>query len=82
MERWSTDARVVGAWLWGSEGTGTADALSDFDLFVVLADGGSPEGLDNVETWFPQYGEVLWLREVPFDAPIGGATSPSASPPQ
>src|SRR6266511_2672866 len=32
------DPRVVAAWLFGSVGRGTEDALSDLDLFVVIAD--------------------------------------------
>jgi len=53
----------------GSEGAGTADALSDFDLFVVLADEVS---LDGVEQRLDDFGDVLWRREVPYNAPAGG----------
>jgi predicted nucleotidyltransferase len=66
---WQEDPTVVAAWLWGSEGRGTADALSDFDLFVVLAD---DEPLDDVEARFEEVGEVLWAREVPYNAPEAG----------
>lgn len=66
---WREDPSVVAAWLWGSEGRGTADALSDFDLFVVLADA---VALDDVESRFEERGEVLWAREVPYNAPEAG----------
>lgn len=66
---WRDDPSVVAAWLWGSEGRGTADALSDYDLFVVLANESS---LDGVDARFEAFGEVLWAREVPYNAPEAG----------
>jgi hypothetical protein len=63
------DDSVVGAWLWGSEGRGEADALSDFDLFVALAD---EQHLESIEDRFGAFGYVRWCREVPFNAPVGG----------
>ena len=64
------DPSVVAAWLWGSEGRGDADALSDFDLFVALdGDAGS---IDTVDERFAQFGETLWVREVPYNAPAEG----------
>jgi predicted nucleotidyltransferase len=35
------DTRVVAAWLFGSRGRDTADALSDTDLWIVVADADS-----------------------------------------
>src|SRR5579871_2366960 len=32
------DSRVMAAWLFGSIGRGTADELSDLDLFVIIED--------------------------------------------
>lgn len=69
VQRWVDDDEVVGAWLWGSEGVGTADELSDFDLFVILGDDMS---LGGVEDRFAAFGEVLRVREVPYNAPEGG----------
>lgn len=63
------DPRIVAAWLWGSEGRGDADALSDVDLFVAVADART---ITSVEERFGAYGEVQWSREVPFNAPPGG----------
>ena len=59
----------MAAWLWGSGGVGTADALSDFDLFVVLSEASS---IDDVDVRFDDFGEVLWAREVPYNAPEAG----------
>lgn len=72
IDQWSDDPYVVGAWLWGSEGTGTADALSDYDLFVALSDSAAHEQLELVDGWFPRYGEVRWSRESRYNAPTGG----------
>jgi predicted nucleotidyltransferase len=72
VDDWADDERVVGAWLWGSEGTGTADALSDYDLFVALADDSAREELEAVERRFPRYGDVVWARESRYNAPSGG----------
>ena len=72
VDHWADDERVVAAWLWGSEGAGTADALSDYDLFVALADGSAREELEAVDTWFPRHGDVLWARESVYNAPSGG----------
>jgi hypothetical protein len=69
VRKWTDDPNVVGAWLWGSEGAGTADALSDFDLFVVLSDT-SP--IDDVDARFESFGDVLWAREVAYNAPEAG----------
>jgi predicted nucleotidyltransferase len=66
---WAADPTVVAAWLWGSEGRGTADVLSDFDLFVVLAD---DVALDGIELRFAELGDVVWSREVLYNAPAGG----------
>jgi predicted nucleotidyltransferase len=66
---WREDPSIVAAWLWGSEGRGAADPLSDFDVFVILTD---EEALDDVESRFHELGEVLWAREVPYNAPEAG----------
>ena len=76
-ERWlstavtilEADASVVGAWLWGSEGRGDADALSDLDLFVAVSDS---RIIETIHERFHAFGEVQWCREVPFNAPTRG----------
>ncbi len=72
IDQWSDDPCVAGAWLWGSEGTGTADALSDYDLFVALSVSAAHEQLELVDSWFPRYGQVRWSRESQYNAPTGG----------
>jgi predicted nucleotidyltransferase len=64
-----SDESVVAAWLWGSAGRGDADALSDLDLFVAVAD---PSAIDTVHERFDTFGEVEWCREVPYNAPAEG----------
>jgi hypothetical protein len=63
------DSTVAAAWLWGSEGRGDADELSDFDLFVIVHDAAE---IASVHERFFAFGEVQWCREVPFNAPTGG----------
>lgn len=63
------DDSVVAAWLWGSAGRGNADALSDLDLFVAVAD---RTAIDTVEERFDSFGDVQWCREVPYNAPAEG----------
>lgn len=60
---------MVAAWLWGSAGRGDADVLSDLDLFVSVAD---RSAIDTVDDRFDSFGEVLWCREVPYNAPAEG----------
>jgi len=69
VQAWRHDPTVVAAWLWGSEAAGTADVLSDFDLFVILDDECDLAGID---ARFADHGEVLWSREVSYNAPEGG----------
>lgn len=64
-----SDESVVAAWLWGSAGRGDADALSDLDLFVAVADRSI---LETVDEWFGRFGDVQWCREVPYNAPADG----------
>ena len=63
------DDSVVAAWLWGSVGRGDADALSDLDLFIAVAD---RSALDAIHERFDRFGEVQWCREVPYNAPVDG----------
>lgn len=67
------DERVDAAWLFGSMGRGDADALSDLDLFVVVADA----HLDSVIAERPQFmaaqGDLLLVLEAPQNRPPGGA---------
>jgi len=68
---WDADERVIAAWLWGSGGRGTDDALSDWDLFVALEDAPSMTALSEIDE-FRRFGEVLWVRENAYNAPADG----------
>ncbi|HKP53455.1 MAG TPA: nucleotidyltransferase domain-containing protein [Chloroflexia bacterium] len=67
------DERVVAAWLFGSLGRGDADALSDVDLWVVVAD----EHIEAVSAERREFvagiGKPLLIEEAPQNAPIRGA---------
>jgi len=71
VSQWRADDRVVAAWLWGSGGRGTDDALSDWDVFVAVDDEASMAP-PSVPDWFGRFGQVLWLRENAYNAPAGG----------
>jgi predicted nucleotidyltransferase len=67
------DRRVVAAWLIGSLGRGTSDALSDLDLWIVINDE-SIEKVKNERLEFVKaVGEAVLLLDVPQNAPPGGA---------
>jgi hypothetical protein len=70
------DGRVTAAWLFGSLGRGAGDALSDIDLFVVVADQAIPAVVGDrrsVMAQVAQVGEPLLIVEAPQNAPLGGA---------
>lgn len=68
---WRADDRVVAAWLWGSGGRGTDDALSDWDLFIATAGTASMDLLGGAD-WFSRFGTVAWVRENEYNAPADG----------
>ena len=77
--RFEQDDRFAAAWVFGSEGRGDADELSDLDVFVAVADvdtrsgRGAEEllaGLD--EATFKEFGDVLEVVDVSERAPEGG----------
>jgi predicted nucleotidyltransferase len=67
------DQRIVAAWLFGSVGRHTADALSDLDVWVVVKD----EFIETVSAERQHYTARLempvLLLESPMNAPAGGA---------
>lgn len=65
------DARVAAVWLAGSEGSGRTDELSDFDLFVAVGDRARRD-LNEVHNWLDRFGQLLWRRETPRNAPADG----------
>ena len=68
-----TDERVVAAWLFGSMGRGDSDALSDLDMWVVVADGSISEVSSARREYVAQVGEPLLRQDAPQNAPQGGA---------
>ncbi len=67
------DERVSAAWLFGSLGRGTADDLSDIDVFVVVADEHLPMMIAQRSTIVAGIGVPLLVLEAPQNAPQGGA---------
>jgi hypothetical protein len=69
----AADQRVVAAWLFGSLGRGQADALSDIDLWVVVADEAIAELVADRRPFTAQPGKPVLILEAPQNAPVGGA---------
>lgn len=67
------DSRVRAAWLWGSLGRGGADALSDLDVWVVVADEYVAELAAQRHTFVARAGRPLLTVEAPQNAPVKGA---------
>jgi predicted nucleotidyltransferase len=67
------DERVVAAWLFGSLGRGTEDALSDLDLFVAVADTHAPSIIANHDDFIAQLDDPLLILDAPQNRPPEGA---------
>ena len=67
------DARVVAAWLAGSLGRGTEDALSDLDLWVVISDAYYSFVSGRTREFAGKLGDPLLILEALQNAPTGGA---------
>jgi predicted nucleotidyltransferase len=67
------DTRVVAAWLFGSLARGSADELSDIDIWIVVADEHWSAVADQRRAYVAQVGEPFLLVEAPQNAPEGGA---------
>ena len=71
--RLEQDDRIAAAWVFGSEGRGDADELSDLDVFVAVAEPGAEEVLPALdESTFADFGEVLDCTDVSARAVEGG----------
>ncbi len=68
-----SDPGVVAAWLFGSLGRGTADPLSDIDLWVVVKDAKIDRLISKPHAYASQVGQPILFVEAPQNAPIGGA---------
>lgn len=71
-ERLVADPRIVAAWLFGSLGRGDADALSDVDLFVVVADSDFALVIEQRYAFMRQIEQPLLILEAPQNWPPGG----------
>lgn len=67
------DERVVAAWLVGSLGRGTADALSDLDLWVIVRDEAVDAIAADPRAFVAGIGQTCLTIEVPPNAPERGA---------
>lgn len=67
------DERIVAAWLFGSKGRGGSDALSDLDLWLIMADGAFEELVADKLAFVSDLGELVFHLEAPQNAPVGGA---------
>jgi predicted nucleotidyltransferase len=67
------DQRIVAAWLFGSDGRRTSDALSDLDVWVIVKD----EFIETIsaerQSYTAQLDRPVLLLESPQNAPAGGA---------
>jgi predicted nucleotidyltransferase len=66
------DQRVIAAWLFGSRGHNTPDALSDTDLWVVVEDEQIEAFCQERQRYVTQLGQPVLLLEAPGNAPAGG----------
>jgi predicted nucleotidyltransferase len=67
------DEHVAAAWLAGSFGRGDADALSDLDVWVVVADEHVPSTAAARGDYAARLAPPVLLLEAPANAPPGGA---------
>lgn len=66
------DGRIGAAWLFGSIGRGSSDALSDLDLWTVVADDAIDALVAARRAYVAQLGAPLLVLESPRNAPAGG----------
>lgn len=67
------DRRIVAAWLFGSLGRGTADALSDLDMWLVVEDAHARDLVARRRETVAGSGTPVLLLEAPQNAPRDGA---------
>lgn len=64
---------VTAAWLWGSHGRGDADAWSDLDLWIVVADDALAAIRADPQAFVAPIGDPLLVVDAPQNAPHAGA---------
>ena len=67
------DCRVRAAWILGSVARGEDDALSDLDLFIVVADDAIAEFIDNRRVHAAEPARPFLMMDNLANAPAGGA---------
>ena len=67
------DRRVRAAWVTGSVARGETDALSDLDLFIVVADDATADFVDNRRVHAAGPARPIILMDNLSNAPVGGA---------
>lgn len=67
------DPGVRAVWLTGSLGRGESDALSDIDVWIVVADDGIQEIIAHPRRYAAQIDRAILFLEAPQNAPVGGA---------
>jgi predicted nucleotidyltransferase len=73
VEVLQADQHVVAAWLFGSRGRHTSDALSDTDLWVVVENEYIEMYCQERQRYVTQLGQPVLLLEAPGNAPAKGA---------
>ena len=68
-----SEPRVTAAWLWGSHGRGDADAWSDLDLWIAVADDALEAIRDDPRAFVAALGDPLLVVDAPQNAPRAGA---------
>ena len=66
VEVFAADERVRAVWLSGSLGRGDADAMSDLDLIVAVADEALPDFAAQWPDWLAHITPTLIARSLPF----------------
>lgn len=70
------DERIRGLWLSGSLARGTADAGSDLDLVVALADDGYDQFVGSWRSWLDGVTPILLVKRIPAEKLIFTALTP------
>src|SRR5688572_8633723 len=60
------DERVRGMWLGGSLARGTADAASDLDVILAVADDAHEEFTESWRSWLADITPTVLAEELPF----------------
>jgi len=73
IQQLEADPRVVAAWLYGSLGRREADALSDLDVRLIMADAACEAMLAERRAYVTRIAVPLLIQDVPQNGPPNGA---------